>query len=448
MVDFIHNNKDRYGVEHQAHIKEVREKTKQTNLERHGATTPAGSKEVVEKIKSTNMERYGVTCTRQHEEVEQKSKTTMLERYGVEHYTQSDEFKKYCREQNLESYGRFCHMQKHFSDETFERLNDPSWLKDAYETYGVMIVSDILEVDSTIIYDRLQKYNIELVNDNKSFMEKDVNRFVESLGFETEQSDRSLLGGKELDIIIPEKKIAIEFNGLYWHSSKFVRSNYHLDKTRQMEDAGYQLIHIFEDEWKHRNDQIRDKLKSILGVDDREKIHARKTEIVKITDTKRISKFYDDHHIQGSARQTLTTALTSNDEIVAMVSFVKRTDNEYELNRYATSKRVIGGMSKLMKHAKMELVDLGVTRIVSFADKRYSMGNMYEKTGWVHEYDTQPDYQYVVNDHRVRKQKFRHKRMAKVLEEYDPNLSELHNTEKHGIYRIYDCGLKKYSMEL
>ena len=179
--------------------------------------------------------------------------------------------------------------------------------------------------------------------------------------------------GKELDIVVPEKRIAIEFNGLYWHSDRTKDRSYHLNKTKQAEAAGYRLIHIFEDEWYERKDQVKAKLKAILGVDDRLKVFARKTDL-KIPSKSQCKEFFDSNHIQGSTSYSIAFGLMYGDDFVAMMTFVKRSDGEYELNRYATSHKVPGGFSKLLKFAKRELLDIGVRKIVSFADRRYSVG--------------------------------------------------------------------------
>jgi len=64
------------------------------------------------------------------------------------------------------------------------------------------------------------------------------------------QSDKTILNNKnkEVGIYLPEYKIGIEFNGLYWHSELYKEKNYHLNKTEECEKQGVELIHIFEDE--------------------------------------------------------------------------------------------------------------------------------------------------------------------------------------------------------
>ena len=59
------------------------------------------------------------------------------------------------------------------------------------------------------------------------------------------RNDRTVLDGNELDIYIPNKNIAFEFDGLYWHSEiKKTDKKYHLNKTDMCLSKGIQLIHI------------------------------------------------------------------------------------------------------------------------------------------------------------------------------------------------------------
>lgn len=76
------------------------------------------------------------------------------------------------------------------------------------------------------------------------------------------KNDKKVLNGKELDIYIPSKNLAIEYNGLYWHSDKAtlekndipnketrMYAKYrHIEKTKLCKEKNIRLIHIFEDD--------------------------------------------------------------------------------------------------------------------------------------------------------------------------------------------------------
>lgn len=88
----------------------------------------------------------------------------------------------------------------------------------------------------------------------------------------------SIIPPYELDIVVPEKKLAIEFNGLYWHNDSKIDNKYHLRKTKLCEEKGIQLIHIFEDEWNYKQDIVKSRLKNLLGIYDKT-VYARKCEV-------------------------------------------------------------------------------------------------------------------------------------------------------------------------
>ena len=440
---------EKYGVDHACRSEKVRSKTRKTNIERYGGSAPVASEEVREKARRTNMEKYGVEHTGQSDEVKSKIRRTNMERYGDEHFFRTEAFKEKIVSSNINRYGKPHHTQRNWSDETVARLNDKQWLEENYNLYGGIELSNILGVDDTTIYNRLHSFGIPIKPVNQSASENQINSFVESLGFETVRSDRSILGGKELDIVIPEKKIAIEFNGLFWHTYPRVAKNYHLEKTENAKKAGYRLIHIFEDEWKYRKEQVKLKLMSILGVDNRPVVFARKCSIVDLSERKKeLKSFYDENHIQGSSGYSVSFALEYEGDIVACMSFRKRSAEEYELNRYATSKRVVGGFSKLLNVAVKYFRNSGILRLVSFADIRYSDGRLYETTGWEHVKTITPDYQYVVGDKRVRKQQYRRKYLHRKLDHFDQELSEMDNMINNAIFPIFDCGLMKFCYDL
>lgn len=133
--------------------------------------------------------------------------------------------------------------------------------------------------------------------------------------------DRSVLGNLELDIYIPKLKIAIEYNGLRWHSEKFNKDkNYHLNKLKKCNEKGIKLIQIFEDEWTEHKELVLNKLKHILGFNKNEKVYARKCEIKKID--KHIGyDFLNNNHIQGSVGSTVFLGAFYNNELIAVMSF-------------------------------------------------------------------------------------------------------------------------------
>lgn len=276
----------------------------------------------------------------------------------------------------------------------------------------------------------------------RSSGEKEILTFIQTLlpDAEIEENTQRIISPYELDIYIPSYTLAIEYCGLYWHSDKFKQNYYHRDKMRACKEKGIRLLTVFEDEWRDKREIVESKIKSILGKDDRPRVFARKTHIVNVT-TKTKNKFLNENHIQGTGPGSVTYGLIHRDNLVAVMTFIKRSGDAYELNRYATSERVVGGFSKLINHFQS---NHKWTQIVSFADLRWSNGDLYEKTGWKLDKDLPPDYYWTQKGSRFHKFGFRHKFLEQRLDHYDPSLSENENCKANGYLKIYNCGLNRY----
>lgn len=276
-----------------------------------------------------------------------------------------------------------------------------------------------------------------------SKLEENFTEFIQNLGFTTINNSRKILGnGKEIDIYIPDKKIAIEFNGLYWHSEKFKKDkNYHYNKTIAAENIGIRLLHIWSDDWINKQDIVKKHIKHVLGINNGEKIYARKT-TVKQTDRKEAEKFFNNNHIQGYVAATKHLGLYYNNEIVALGSFTKIGEN-YRLDRYATSKNVVGGHSKIVSHFEKEN---NYNKLITFADRTFSDGNLYDKTGWIKDTELKPDYSYIINGcqkaHKFGYRKSRFKRDPKL--KYEENMTEKELAKLNNFVRLWDAGKIRY----
>ena len=287
---------------------------------------------------------------------------------------------------------------------------------------------------------------------HSSKMELEINDFINSLGIKTETSVRSILDdGYEIDIFIPLFKIGIECDGLYWHSEKFKDNSYHLNKTKECFEKGIRLIHIFEDEWIYKRPILESMLKNLFNLTNN-KIYARKCEIKDVKNTSK-NNFLDENHIQGKCQSSANLGLYYNDELVSLMTFGKprinmggkNNGNDWELIRFCSklNTNIIGGASKLLKEF---IKKYNPDSIITYADKKWSLGNLYEKLGFVHDHDSSPNYFYVIENHR--ENRFKYRKSELIKEGYDKDLSEHQIMLNRGIYRIYDCGCKVYKLNL
>lgn len=79
------------------------------------------------------------------------------------------------------------------------------------------------------------------------------------------RNSREIIAPLELDLYYPEKKIAVEFNGDYWHSSIFKDKYYHYNKFKHCKEIGITLVSIFESEWNTKKNEIKEYLLDLFN---------------------------------------------------------------------------------------------------------------------------------------------------------------------------------------
>lgn len=279
-----------------------------------------------------------------------------------------------------------------------------------------------------------------------------IRSFLDEIGVSYE-TNRSVLIGKEIDILSHDYKLGIEFNGNKWHTEWFGKKdkNYHLDKTKACNVKGYGLIHIFEDELQYKKDIVFAKLKHIFNKDgDLEKIAARKC-VIKQIDSESKKYFLEKFHIQGDGQSTISIGSYYKDTLIAVMTFkvVNKKENKFELTRFASDYNYIhqGVGSKMLSYF---IKTFKPDSIVSFADRRWTVNetdNLYVKLGFKLVGKTLPDYRYY-NEKMDRYKRF-HKfgfRKNILNKKYglDLSLTETEMVKLIGFDRIWDCGLFKY----
>lgn len=222
----------------------------------------------------------------------------------------------------------------------------------------------------------------------------------------------------ELDIYIPDKQLAIEFDGIFWHNEINKPVDYHLNKTEECKKKGIRLIHIFEDEWIEKPNIWKSMLNNLLGSNEN-RIFARKCEIkeVSMEDSK---TFLEENHLQGYCHSQIRYGLYYNNKLVSLMTFGKtrhfigNSSHQFELLRFCNklNTSVIGAASRLFKYF---IKTVKPNNIVSYADKRWSNGNLYEKLRF-HKYnESKPNYYYVIGNRRKNRFNFRKSILVKKI---------------------------------
>ena len=471
---------ERYGVDNVSKSDKVIAKIKDANVKKYGKEWSFQSEDVKEKIRTTNLERYGVENASQSDKVKEKVKSTVRNKYGTDNVFQNESVKEKIYETNLIRYGTKIPVNSEkIKSEMVKRNRVKIWEKLKSNTRISELVTMQFSSDEYINTDRINKYHFKC---NKcgvvfedhidgghlprcltcfpyisgfSFMEKEIVVYIQSLigtDMAIREKCRNTIDG-ELDIVIPDKNIAIEFNGTYWHSELAGKKhkNYHLNKTVQCLNKGIQLIHIFEDEWAKKESIVKDRIRHILGKNTKDKIHARSCEVVEIS-SKDCNDFLEKHHLQGKCNSSVKLALFFKGKMVSVMTFGKyrislgkrhSSNDEYEMYRHCSSNAVNGGSSKLLHYF---IEKYKPSKITTYADRRWSVGNLYEKLGFTQNNPTPPNYFYIKygKSDRLHRYNFTKHRLKDKLEKYDESLSEWQNMQLNGYDRIWDCGHLKF----
>lgn len=250
----------------------------------------------------------------------------------------------------------------------------------------------------------------------------------------------------DIDIYVPELNIGIEFNGLYWHSAEVLNYNNKskikdYEKYLKLKNDCIKIICIFEDEWINRSDIVKSRLNNLLKLYNKT-IFARKC-VVKNIETDIARKFVEENHIQGYSASNIKLGLYHNDNLVSIMTFSKnnlsRKSSGWEIDRFCSllGHIVIGGGSKLLSHfIKQNNPD----EILTYADSRWSDGNVYKNMGFEYVRNTVPNYWYFKPNELKRIHRFNLRKNSYD----DPNKTEKQLRFEQGYYHIYDYGSSKW----
>jgi hypothetical protein len=309
-----------------------------------------------------------------------------------------------------------------------------------------------------ILSNNLHKKFVDQLNDielgvyYRSQSENEISEFISGLGLNILVNNKSVLNGTELDIFIPDHNMAIEYNGLYWHSEKRGKTKtYHIDKTKKCLNKNIRLIHIFSDEWSNKKNIIKERLKIILNFN-RSKIYARNCKVIELTNEQK-KDFLNKNHLQGNDKSSIFYGLEHNKELVSVITFGKLRnslghknikDGEFEIYRYCNL-NVIGGFSKLLKYfIKIH----SPKKIITYADRNWSPSDefcFYSKMGFNFVGETKPNYSYTKN-YSIRYHRYNFRKDKLVSMGYDKTKTENEIMYELGFDKIWDTGNLKYEL--
>lgn len=455
----------KYGVKSPLLVQEIQEKIKQVCIEKYGVDNISKNEQIKEKKKTASQIKYGTDCVLQAKEVKEKGKRTLIEKFGVDNAQKSEIVKEKTSKTNLERYGNITPLH---SDEYLKtkQIRLVERVKQRFSMLDIISIGEDNEVKANC-KKCSKKFTAPLRFIQQRYLFKQVICLeCNPFGFNTQSKGQNevlqfilenysgeirnnyrLANKKQIDIYLPDINLGIEFNGVYWHCEAVVEKDYHINKTIQALSEGIKLIHIFEDDWSFKSDVIKARILNLLGIN--KTVGARKC-LVKEVDKKIALNFLEANHLQGSIGAKVHLGLyDKSDNLVSLMSFgdlrkplgAQTSNDTYELLRFCTVKgmNIVGGASKLFNHF---IKTYSPNKVISYADRCWSDGNLYKQLNMNFIRLTEPNYSYLVNG--VREHRFKYRKDVLIKQGYDSTLTEKEIMFQRKLWRVYDCGSLKY----
>lgn len=432
--------KEKYGVEYISQNEDVKNKMKESIAK----TFIENKDEIMAQTTSTNLQRYNVCWPTQSEKVKEKTRATMKEKYGVEYITQVKEVADTIS-LKLMQYGEAAFL-KNCEDNHLKPVD--FHYKGYYDNGPVYYKCECLKCHNIIEVAPHNK-NFKCIhcygkNAVSSFKEKEVVDFLKSVyDGPIEENYRRLISPLEVDIYLPEKKLAIEFNGNFWHNEFCKEKNYHKEKTTLCNEKGIKLFHIYEYEWSSSREKIENILRSFICNDVR-RVYARNCYVKEIPNYQ-AKLFVDLNHLQGHSPASVYLGLFQDDELLEVETFGRpRFSRKYqwEIVRECskTGVSVVGGKSKLFSYF---LKHYNPASVISYCDASKFSGESYLKCGMQLIEWNDPGYVWIQGSEVLsRYQCQKHKLVKKYPNFKDFTENEImHNL---GYAKMYDCGQKVF----
>lgn len=292
-----------------------------------------------------------------------------------------------------------------------------------------------------------------------SMGEQTIRDFIKELSPNIKIEKVKILGGKEIDIYLPEYKLGIEYNGSAYHASiNGVYSNkpkdYHQQKFLLAKEKGIHLINIFDVDWIKNENKIKMYIEDLLK--DKINISARDCEI-RYVDLGEAVEFVDKYNLKGSCKRymKINIGLFYSGELISLVSFCNlrmrsSVVGEFELYRYVVKHGyiVVGGADKLFSEF---IKKFNPIYIRGYSDNDYFLGGIYIKLGFEYKGQVTPNYYWLYKNNELMQEDC----MVRRLKVYYPDLykesveSQVKNKEdyimtKLGAKKIFRSGSTKW----
>lgn len=462
-----------------------RAQARQTSIERYGVDVPSKAQHIRKKLSRPHTEEtkrklseiYWTKTSHRKKEIDEKRRLTNERLYGSSNIMFDPTIKEKCQQTYINKYGASLGIInkdaalagiKAKTQKTYPEFIDyvgSNWMCKCPHPECTQCQERMYITDPEIHQGRI-KYNSELctrllpvnIKGMGTTLELFVRQILDEHNIEHIDNARDIISNKELDIYIPSKKIAIECNGVYWHSTLFKTPKSHYEKFKECDVAGVQLLTLWEDWIKNKPEIIRSIVLNKIGMTPN-KIFARKCEIKEVS-ARTASQFYNINHIQGQCKSKMRLGLYHNNELVAVMAFNKRQalsgskqlTCDWELIRFANKLNtyVVGGADKLLKHF---IKTYKPTKIVSFSSNDISNGHLYKRLGFIKDNES-VGYWYI--EKSIQMTRYHRSTFTKdsiIRKGLAPSSDKTTWTESEVManlpyYRIYDSGTTRWVLTI
>lgn len=385
---------------------DIQERKEQTNIEKYGCKSPFGNKEVQLKAAKTVQSRYHVQNVSQITSVRESKRKKMT------HSTNTTEINLY---------------KTHIDNKLTQKE-----------------IGDLVQPSQVGVHHKLRRLNLKTLSSTMSSTQRQITEFIQSLGEEVQSNTSNQIPPYELDILVPARSIAVEVNGVYWHSELAGRDNkYHLSKYNECRKRGIRLIQILDSDWINNRIAVESRLKNLFQP--AVPYHGRKCDVHKIS-ASTANDFCVQYHTQGKNTAKHNYGLYHNGELLSVMTFsLSRfsTHYQYEMVRYCVKPNttIHGGVNKLVNRF---VASVNPKSIGTYADLRWGDGSTYKRAGFTFQHNTKPGYQYFNRQGNVHqlfnRVVFQKHKLKDKLATFDSQKTAWENMVINGYDRIWDCG--------
>jgi len=465
----------RYGKANPGQVAEIRARTEETNLQRYGYAVASKANSVREKLSSLRVSRnddmYGSLEQRRENFIRDAQEIHSAYGYdSVEYKGMVDKVKILCGSHGIFEQLPYAHLagqgcprcavekRGHTRESYLTMVSDIHKQRYDYTDtqYGgifgtITVLCPEHSYFTVNAHYHQQGQGCPECSSNKSRAEDEIVEFIVGLIGEdrVKRHQKIFDDRRDVDILIPDLKIAIEHHGLYWHSNAPKKAypqqdkhwmNKHLDKHLACEAKGFRLISIFEDEWINQKSIVKSTLRHFLGKSPRG-IFARKARIEQI-DWNRAKPFLQEHHLLGAGRPgNIQIGALDGDQLIACMTFGSPSDERgktelIEMKRFVTDGRNHPGLgSRMFRWAVREYQ---FNQVVAFVDRRWFTGEFKSISGFVMDGATVPAMFWTNFRQRYHRRSFNKQELQEQLGEMNQTKSEMMRTL--GYHKIWDCG--------